>query len=288
LPVPTLAETNLHRVRIVCALVVTWSLLQCALLFVLYWIHRNPAIAYLLEIIPCLPVFALIALIARFRASKPEAVPRPYLNGMFAGAGALLASGALAIIMDVLFPPTSLPFVGLLAAFPMVLGILPTYVFLLPKRALAVDPLSPIRLKLATPSLRRVVRLGALIVVYLTCRLASRMVFYQYGAKGILAYALALLPVLPIFGLIPIYNKYMEEEQDEFQRHLFHQSVLWAFLGTLIVACAIGQLKDYALLFSRSSDLFPPYMLVLLFYFLQIEAGYVIAAIHAARLKRNP
>lgn len=291
MPVTTPVEANSRRIRIALGLVVAWSLLQCGLLMAIHGIHLSATTAYLLEIIPCIPVFALVALVVRFRKSKPEALPRPYLMGVIIYVAILLQIGLLTVCMEVLFSRGSLAWAALIAALPIVLGIVPAFVLLLPKYALMKgsnlgDILSPVRIKLATPALRRTVRLGVFLVVYLTCRFAIRMAFYRYDPKGILAYALALLPVLPIFGLIPIYNKYMAEEQDEFQRHLFHQSVLWAFLGTLIVACAMGQLHDYAL-FPRSSEIFPPYMLVLLFYFLQMEAGYVIAAIHAARLKRN-
>jgi ABC-type Na+ efflux pump permease subunit len=130
--------------------------------------------------------------------------------------------------------------------------------------------LLPVRIKLRTPRARRACNLAAFLVVYTACDFVSHIYFDNYAAKGVLAYAVVLLPVLLIFGLIPIYNRYMAEEQDEFQRHLFTQSILWAFLGTLIVVCAVQRLEDYALIFHRHGDFFPFSSAVWVFYFLQL------------------
>jgi hypothetical protein len=103
-------------------------------------------------------------------------------------------------------------------------------------------------------------------------------------SRGISAYGIALLPVLPLFGLIPIYMKYMKEEQDEFQRQLFHQGILCAFLGTLVIVSVMGRLQNHSLL-GRFKDFFRPYSVFPVFWWLQLEAGFVINAIQALRIR---
>ena len=112
-----------------------------------------------------------------------------------------------------------------------------------------------------------------------------------------------LLPVLPLFGLIAIYNKYMAEEQDEFQRHLFHQSILIAFFGTFVFASVTGRLQDHALISQRVSHLSRPYSVFQIFnwsftdlnqpysfyffLFLQWEAFYIFMWLQARRVSEQ-
>jgi hypothetical protein len=49
------------------------------------------------------------------------------------------------------------------------------------------------------------------------------------------AVGLALIPSLPIVGVIAIVGLYLKEEKDEFQRELFIQSLLWGTGATLAV-----------------------------------------------------
>jgi hypothetical protein len=148
------------------------------------------------------------------------------------------------------------------------------------------DSLLPVRSKLVTPAFRRLFRVSALYFVYIVLNFASAFLFDGTNAPTrVLAYVVALLPVLPLFGLIPIYNKYMAEEQDEFQRHLFHQSILGAFLGTFILASVMGRLQDHDLIFHRHPDFFRPYSVFPVFWWLQLEAGYVVTVIQALRIR---
>jgi hypothetical protein len=214
------------------------------------------------------------------------------LVGAVLFAAALVVNSFLMVALEVLFPPRSLSMAALLASLPLALGIVPAFLLVIPKRMMGGhslgESLLPVRIKLATPAIRLIYRLTAFLLVYITCEFASRMFLdSNTPPQGVFAYAVALLPVLPIFGLIPIYSKYMAEEQDEFQRHLFNQSVLWAFLGTLVSVCAIEQLDDYAPIFHRHADLFRHFSAVWAFYFLLLEAGFMTKAIQAARSKWN-
>ncbi len=284
-------ETKTRRIRMALGLIVTSAVLQCVLVFGIYDLHLSAPAAYLLALICCLPIFTMVALAARVRTMSPDTFPRSYLIGIICFAAMLVASSSLITTLEVLFSPKSLSAAGLLAAFPILEGAVPAVVLLLPKRMMGGhslgESLLPVRIKLATPALRLACRLAAFLLVYTSCDFAVRIFFDNHAAKGALAYAIALLPVLPISALIPIYNKYMAEEQDEFQRHLFNQSILWALLGILIVVCAVEQLEGNALISHRLLVLFRPDSFVLLFYFLQLEAGFVIKAIHTSRLKRN-
>jgi hypothetical protein len=259
--------------------------------FASYGLQLNAPTAYLLELIPCLPIFVLVALAARFRALKPDALSRSYLIQVIAFAALSVVLGLLMVTSEVSFFRKSISATCLDAAFPFLAGMVPAFALLMPKRMMRDsnlgEMLNPVHIKRKTPTVRLLYRLTAVVIVYIICDFASQVFFNSYGPKGVLAYAIALLPVLPIFCLIWIYNRYMAEEQDEFQRHLFNQSILWAFLGTLIFFCAIWQLEERALIPFRPRDRFPSYWVVMLFYFLQLEAGFVIQAIQAARLKRN-
>jgi hypothetical protein len=196
---------------------------------------------------------------------------------------------ALLVVMTTSFV-NSLSFAASLSCMPLTLGLLFTVFLLVPKRVsgdLGVA-LMPIRMKLATPTLHRIFRLAALYLIYISLNFVSAFLFDGANPPtGLLAYAVALLPVLPLFGLIPIYNKYMKEEQDEFQRHLFRQSTLWSFLGTFVIASVMGRLQDHALIFKPHTDFFRPYSVFPVFWCLQIEAVLIVNAVQAIRVQRQ-
>lgn len=281
---------NSHRVRIALNLIVASCLLQCILVFGIFELHPNVPAAYLLALVSCLPILAMVALAARVRALNPDAIPHSYLIGITLFAVTFVAGNLVMTMLEVFFFSKSLVATGILASVPIFVGIVPAFLLLMPKRVRAGqglgEPLLPVRTQLATPTLRHVYRVMAFLLVYMGCDFASRMFLGRDTApKGVLGYAIALLPVLPIFGLIPIYKKYMADERDEYQRHLFNQSILWAFLGTLIVVCGAERLEDDALILHNHVNFFRSPVWV--FYFLQLEAGFVVKAIQAARLTRN-
>jgi hypothetical protein len=273
--------------RVFLALIVAWSILACALVFAIYRLHLSGIIPYLLVIVPAVPLCAMLVLSVRRRALEPDVYVRAYYVGAIVYAALLLVMTVLLALMTSAFV-SNLGFAALVSAFPLVCGTAPALVFVLPKRLLngGILSLRPVAIKLATPALRRLFRMAVLYIVYATLSFASAVLFDGNDAPtGALAYAVALLPVLPLFGLIPIYNKYMAEEQDEFQRHLFHQSILWALLGTLIVSSAMGRLQDHALIFRRHPGFFRPYSVFPVFWWLQIEAVFLVNAVQAIRIQ---
>lgn len=86
-------------------------------------------------------------------------------------------------------------------------------------------------------------RLVSTMVVYVVFLISSTLIFKHMHPVGIIAYALALLPALPIIGVIIIVGIYLAEEKDEFLRNLLIQSMLWGIGVVLTLATAWGFLE---------------------------------------------
>ncbi len=84
-----------------------------------------------------------------------------------------------------------------------------------------------------------------LVTVFLTFH-----VFYHGKLALPAALALAMVPSIPILGIIAIVALYLKEEKDEFQRELFIQSLLWGAGSTL----ALTSFWSFVHLFAH----FPP------------------------------
>lgn len=66
------------------------------------------------------------------------------------------------------------------------------------------------------------------MAAYVVTILAVALIFRHYPPHGFLMYVLAVLPAIPILGVIVIFGVYISEEQDEFLRTVMMQSSLWA------------------------------------------------------------
>jgi len=64
---------------------------------------------------------------------------------------------------------------------------------------------------------------------------------------GVPAYLPAILVALPGVAFIVIFGLYLSEEQDEFQRNLWVQSLLWGIGATLTVITFWGSLVEFEL-----------------------------------------
>jgi len=69
--------------------------------------------------------------------------------------------------------------------------------------------------------------------------------FTRYHLAGVEAYLLAILPALPILGMIVAVGIYLAEEKDEFQRNLFIQAMVWGIGATLAVTTVCGCLENF-------------------------------------------
>ncbi|MGA3344086.1 MAG: hypothetical protein ABSC76_04365 [Terracidiphilus sp.] len=96
------------------------------------------------------------------------------------------------------------------------------------------------------PAARRFYRrfLGTFVLYALILPLTT-LVFVHYHPTGPLAYPLAVLPAIPMLGLLAIFGLYLAEEKDEFQRTVGVQSMLCGIGGTLTVTSVWGFLEDY-------------------------------------------
>lgn len=86
--------------------------------------------------------------------------------------------------------------------------------------------------------------LGVLLMYAVFLCLAVWM-FKNHHPTGALAWALAILPSLPIIGSLIVVGLYLGEEKDEFQRTVLIQSMLWSIGATLAVTTVWGFLENF-------------------------------------------
>jgi hypothetical protein len=86
--------------------------------------------------------------------------------------------------------------------------------------------------------------IGSGLIVLLA--IAAKPVFRFWHLHGVLAYAVAILPALPMLWVLFATGAYLAEETDEFQRTLQVQSLLGGIGGTLVVTTVSAYLEDFA------------------------------------------
>ncbi len=100
--------------------------------------------------------------------------------------------------------------------------------------------------KTNNPAAKRFMRRNLItILLYALSLTLSISVFLRFHPTGVLAYALAVLPAIPLTGLLAIFGLYLAEEKDEFQRSIGVQSMLWGIGGTLAVTNIWGFLESF-------------------------------------------
>lgn len=94
-------------------------------------------------------------------------------------------------------------------------------------------------------------RLTGAVLVLMTSYvliLTTVAIFFRRGDHaGPLAYAVAVLPALPIIGMILVFSRYLAEESDEYLRMKFNRQVLIATGLMLTVATIWGFLERFGL-----------------------------------------
>jgi hypothetical protein len=85
---------------------------------------------------------------------------------------------------------------------------------------------------------------AALFCVAFSMVAAAGVRHLHVGGAG--AWALALLPGLPIVGSLVATGAYLNEEKDEFQRNLYLQAILGGIAATLALTTVWGYLEDFA------------------------------------------
>ncbi len=97
-----------------------------------------------------------------------------------------------------------------------------------------------------SPAMTRYVkRLAVLMVIYIVLIFSVGFLFRQAPPSGVLAYAAAVLPALPILGVFWTIFRLLEEETDEYIRHLLVRQVLFATGLCLSVMTVWEFLQNY-------------------------------------------
>jgi len=98
-----------------------------------------------------------------------------------------------------------------------------------------------------SPAIRRyLVRLVVLVVIYLITLIAAVSLFKANAVSGPAAYALAVVPALPIIGVFWAVMRFLIEEPDEFMRLLLVRQCLFAtgFCLTIMTVWEFLQIFD--------------------------------------------
>jgi hypothetical protein len=98
-----------------------------------------------------------------------------------------------------------------------------------------------------TPAVRRYIfRFNWAMFFYVVLSLVlADLSLHGFHPRGALACIIALLPATAIIGAIVSGGLYLAEETDEFQCHLFVQSILWGVGGIMVLTSVWGWLQIY-------------------------------------------
>ena len=98
----------------------------------------------------------------------------------------------------------------------------------------------------SNPAIRRYLRrFLTAITAYVVLLIAVMKYFHRFHPHGPMAYVLAVLPAIAIIGSIVTVGLYLTEENDEFQRSLFIQSLLWGLGGVMTVTSVWSMLEVF-------------------------------------------
>lgn len=104
--------------------------------------------------------------------------------------------------------------------------------------------------KMSPASRRYTLRLAVLMSLYVALLSAASWLFRNQPPKGVLAYALAILPAVPVIAVFWAVMRFIVEETDEFMRLLLVRQCLFAS-GFSIAVMTVWE-------FLQTFDLVPP------------------------------
>ena len=81
--------------------------------------------------------------------------------------------------------------------------------------------------------------------LYVLFLVVSVVAFTHHRPTGLLAYVLAVLPALPILGMMVVFGLYLREEKDELQRAIGVEALVWSTGATLSLTTVWGFLWIY-------------------------------------------
>ena len=91
---------------------------------------------------------------------------------------------------------------------------------------------------------RYVLRFIPATILYVGLLLLAKIAF-RHHLSNWMQYVVAVLPALPIIGMMAIVGIYLGEETDEFEKTVMVQSMLWSIAGTLAVMTVWGFLETF-------------------------------------------
>jgi len=94
---------------------------------------------------------------------------------------------------------------------------------------------------------RYVARMLVTAVFCILVALAAALGIRHGHATGVVAYALGILPAVPVVMTLVVTGAYLNEEKDEFQRMIYIHAILAGVAATLAVVTAWGYLEDFVL-----------------------------------------
>ena len=115
-----------------------------------------------------------------------------------------------------------------------------------------------------SPAVRRYNRrMFVASATYMVTLVSTILVIKHLHPSHVIAIVLGIIPAIPIAAIIAIVGFYLKEENDEFQRELLIQALLWASAFTLVTTSTWGLLEMYA----KVSPLPSFYVFVLYWFF---------------------
>ncbi|TMJ20451.1 MAG: hypothetical protein E6G92_12120 [Alphaproteobacteria bacterium] len=87
-----------------------------------------------------------------------------------------------------------------------------------------------------------------LSLAYATLLIGAVLALKYHLVSGVMTYAIAILPALPVIGIIGAIGLYLAEEQDEYVRMLMVRQTLWASGFALSAATIWGFLESFELI----------------------------------------
>jgi hypothetical protein len=135
------------------------------------------------------------------------------------------------------------------AGFWTIMGVSAVYCAVITVVALTTARIARGAMKVTqTPAAKRYMRRFTVAMsLYGVALIIAIGAYIRIQPTGILAYALAIAPALPLIGAIAVIGLYLREETDEFQRALQVEAALWATGGMLALATIWGFLETFGL-----------------------------------------
>jgi xanthosine utilization system XapX-like protein len=87
-----------------------------------------------------------------------------------------------------------------------------------------------------------------LSLAYATLLIGAVLALKYHLVSGVMTYAIAILPAVPVIGIIGAIGLYLAEEQDEYVRMLMVRQTLWASGFALSAATIWGFLESFELI----------------------------------------